>query len=216
MLSNIRDRFLRLRLQKDEKEIKFGFTVSALVIFSLIANVIYLNLYVLKLNESKQPETISVVATPTPTPATISTPSPVPIAPQNQNTAATSAPISQSKDYYINLGYGTNQSTDWTDVSGTLETFDIAQYKNIKEVRLETTLTVPTENGTVSVRLFNKTDGYAVWNSDRTVQAQASIPLLVSQNITYPFGPKLYSIQMMSQLGVLVNLLQGRVHIVAE
>ncbi len=214
MLSDIRDRFLRLRLQRDEREVKIGFTVSTLVIFALIANVVYLNLYVVKLNESKAPEAISVVASPTPSPTIVPTPSPIT---QIQNATTVPASTNQvNRDYYVNLGSGVSQSTDWTDVPGTLETFDIAQYKNIKEVHLETTISVPSENGTVSVRLFNKTDGYAVWNSDRTVQAQASMPLLISQNIIYPTGPKLYSIQMMSQLGVLINLLQGRLHIVAE
>lgn len=215
MLSDITDRFLRRRIQKDEKEVKIGFTVSALLIIFLLANVAYLNFYVLRLNESKVTEPISTVSTPTPTASSSSTltSSPNPAVAQFLSSPT---PTPSSKDYFINLGYGTNQSTDWADVPGTLMTFDIAQYPNIKRVTLETTLSVPTENGTVSVRLYNKTDGYAVWNSDRTVQAQNNIPLLVSQNIIYPQGPKLYSVQMMTQLGVQANLLQARLHILTR
>lgn len=120
------------------------------------------------------------------------------------------------KDYYINLGSGSNRSVDWEDVGGTLTTIDLGSYQNIKEVRLESTINVPTANGMVSVRLFNKTGNYAVGNSDRTVQAQANGDIVISEPLFYEIGPKLYQIQMKSQLNVPTNLTQARLHIVAQ
>lgn len=216
MLSFVKDRFLRRRIEKDEKEIKIGFTLSGLLIIVLLANVAYLNLFIVKISSSKPSEPIAVKATPIPTPSESASPSPTPVTvtslPPNQN-----SPTSiKTKDYFVNLGSGTNQSLDWGDVTGTLNTFDIAQYENIKEVHLESNIDVPTANGIVSVRLFNKTGNYAVWNSERSVQAQTKGDLIISQNIIYDIGPKLYQIQMKSQFGVPANLLQARLHIVAQ
>lgn len=214
MLSYIKDRFLRRRIERDEKEIKIGFTVSGLLILILLANVVYLNFFIVKISSSKPSEPIAVVATPPPpAPQESIEPTPSPSQPV-QNTTVEAAP--KLKDYYLNFGSGSNQSTDWADVAGTLNTYDLGQYQNIKEVYLESNINVPTANGSVSIRLFNKTDSYAVWNSERTVQSQTKGDLLISQNIIYDVGPKLYQIQMKSQFGTLANLLQARVHIVAQ
>jgi len=214
VLSYIKDRFLRRQIEKDEKEIKIGFTLSALLIIILLANVVYLNLFIVKISSSKPSEPIAVKAVPTLTPS--ASPSPILVtvtsSPPNQNSPTSIKP----KDYFVNLGSGTNQSLDWADVPGTLNTFDIAQYENIKEVHLESNIDVPTANGTVSVRLFNKTGNYAVWNSERSVQAQTKGDLIISQNIIYDTGPKLYQIQMKSQFGVPANLTQVRLHIIAQ
>lgn len=213
MLSYIKDRFLRRRIEKDEKEIKIGFTVSGLLIIILLANVVYLNFFIAKISSSRPSEPIAVVVTPQPTPRETIEPTPTPLQ-STQNIAVQAAP--KLKDYYLNFGSGSNQSSDWTDVAGTLNTYDLGQYQNVREVHLESNIDVPTANGTVSIRLFNKTGNYAVWNSERTVQAQVKGDLIISQNIIYDIGPKLYQIQMKSQFGVPANLLQGRLHIVAQ
>lgn len=210
------DRLLRLRLARDEKEIKVGFTATALIITALLANVAYLNFFIIN-DLSAKPTSTSNIATPFPSPLTIVTSSAVPTpSPQPVQQVLPQPTPSSTKDYFISLGSGTNQSTDWADVTGTLNTFDISQYQNIKEVHLESNINVPTANGTVSIRLFDKTDGYAVWNSDRTVQSQATGDLLISQNIIYPQGAKLYSVQMKSQFGVPATLVQARLHITAQ
>lgn len=214
MLSYIKDRFLRQRIERDEKEIKIGFTLSAVIIIALLANVVYLNLFIFKISSSKPIEPIAVRATPAPTPNEAG-PSPSPVQTNSNVSQNNSSPI-KFKDYFINLGSGSNQSTDWSDVAGTLNTFDIAQYQNIREVHLESNINVPTANGTVSIRLFNKTGNYAVWNSERTVLSQATGDLIISQNIIYDVGSRLYQVQMKSQLGVLANLVQARLHIVAQ
>lgn len=213
MLSYIKDRFLRLRLERDEREIKIGFTVSGLIIIALIVNIVYLNFFIIK-SSSIEPssQAPAVILSPTPT----SQPTLAPVQTSEKSSARSETTSTKLKDYYINLGSGVNQSTDWADVAGTLTTFDLGQYQNIKDVRLETTINVPTANGTISVRLFNKTDGYAVWNSERTVQAQANGELLISQSIIYDVGARLYQVQMKSQLNAPANLLQARLHVVAE
>lgn len=215
MLTYIKDRFLRLRIERDEKEIKIGFTATALLIIALLANVAYLNFFIINGLSTRSYAPIAVVATPTPsfTPILSATPAPTPVPALIQST---STPAVQAKDYYVNIGSGSNQSTDWTDVAGTLVTIDLGLYQNVKEIHLETTTNVPSANGTISVRLFNKTNNYAVWNSERTVQSQSSGDLLISQSLIYDTGPKMYQIQMKSQLGVLANLLQSRLHIVAK
>ena len=217
MLNYIKDRFLRRRIERDEREIKIGFTVSALLIVALLANVIFLNLFIINSVSSKSSEPIAVIATPAPF-ASIATPAPTPSATSAAQITPDKSTVvpSSYRDYFVNLGSGSNQSTDWTDVAGTLNTIDFGLYKNIKEIHLETTTNVPTANGTISVRLFNKTDNYAVWNSERTVQAQSNGDLLISQSLIYDVGAKLYQVQMKSQFGVPASLLQARLHVVAQ
>lgn len=218
MFRDIRDRFLSIELKRDEKEVKIGFLVVGIILILLLANVVYLNFILVK------DKSVNNNLSTTPTPIAVANPSVSPtatISPKSvviptiipQSTTTTLNSQSTVKDYYFNLGSGSNQSSDWADVPGALSTFDIAQYSSIKEVYLETNIDVPTSNGTVSVRLFNKTDNYAVWNSDRTVQAQIKGDLIISNNMIYDVGPRLYQVQMKSQLGVTANLVQSRVHV---
>lgn len=217
MIGKLTDRLLRLRIKRDEKEFKVGFLIVGIVIVLLFANVFYLNLIVINSNNN----TVSSQSTDKTdseniTPTVLLSESRTEVSNLQPTTQATQSQSTVKKDYYINLGSGSNRSTEWADVGGTINTFDIASYNKIYEVRLETNVNVPTSNGTVSVRLFNKTDNSSVWNSERTVQAEENGSLLISEKINYPFGPKLYSVQMKSQLGVEANLVQARLHIIAE
>lgn len=200
-------------LHKDERRIKIAFALGMFFVIAIIAASSYFIVQSVTALKSTEPVAAippSISLAPTEAQPSLSTPTPTPVI--NFDTTAES----NIKDHYINIGSGTNQSTDWEDVAGALTTTDIAQYSNIKEVHLETNINVPSANGTVSVRLFNKTDNYAVWNSERTVQSQTKGDLLISQNIIYDKGPKLYQIQMRSQLGVIANLIQSRIHIITK
>lgn len=218
MLNNIRDRLLSVELKRDEKEVKIGFIVITLILLFVLTDVAYITY---SLNNSKH-LAVSSALNPTPTPTVSAvpsrnpTPTPTPDANPTVSVPKSSSEQNSVKDYYFNLGTGSNQSTDWTDVPGALSTFDIAQYQNIKEVHLETNINVPTANGTVSVRLFNKTNNYAVWNSEREVQSQTTGDLIISQNIIYDVGPKLYQVQIKTQLGVVANLVQSRIHVILK
>lgn len=218
MLNNIRDRLLSVELKKDEKEVKIGFIVITFILLFILTDIVYITY---SLNNSKH-LAVSSASNPTLTPkistapSQNTTPTPTPAANPTASSPKTSSEQSSVKDYYFNLGTGSNQSTDWADVPGALSTFDIAQYQNIKEVHLETNINVPTANGTVSIRLFNKTDNYAVRNSEREVQSQTTGDLIISQNIIYDVGPKLYQVQMKTQLGVVANLVQSRIHVILK
>lgn len=221
MLKEFSDRILRLKLKRDEKEVKIGFLITGIIILLLLANVFYLNFLVIRDNSkpsysaSNTQQDTSLNSQDKTTTTITAAPTEIVKVPQTSHSNQTAKPI-YYKDYYLNLGSGYNQSTDWADVPGAIATFDISSYKNIKEARLETTTNVPTANGTISVRLFNKTDGYAVWNSEREVLAETQGSLLISEKLNYSYGPKLYVVQMKSQLGVPANLIQSRVHVIAE
>lgn len=214
MLRQFSDRLLGVRLKKDEREIKIAFFVLGTVIAILLVNIVYLNLQVITGNS----KTTIVRQTVIEKNGNIEQNQSI-IQPETSNLEEVASNKSNKisfKDYYINLGSGSSKSTDWVDVNGTFNTYDISSYNNVQAVSLETTTNVPTSNGTYSVRLYNKTDGNPVWNSERTVQAEQNGSLLISQNITYPRGPKLYSVQMKSQIGVELVLIQARLHIVSE
>ncbi len=223
MLNSIKDQFLNLRLKRDEREIKIGFFIVGLVTIILLFNVIYLNIKISKNNSAKSHPS-SAFLTPT---STIIKPPPTALIPStNATQSAKQSTITEhasntrvsgaTKDYYINLGSGTDQSSDWADVQGALTTFDFGQYYNIKEVHFEASISVPTANGTVSVRLFNETDMHPVWNSEITGPASSQSTLMISPGIIYDNAPKMYQVQMKSQLNVSANLLEARFHIIAQ
>lgn len=212
MEQDIEDEILT-KLHRDEKELKNE--EKRVRIISIITSVLIIILFVgfsyLLFYKAKNIETTIVKVLPS---SASATPTPTSTIAVHSSLEAVPTVTSSPKDIYINIGAGTNQSADWEDVPGALGTFDISQYSNIKEVHLETNVNVPSANGTISVRLFNKTDNYAVWNSERTVQAQAVGDLLISQNIIYDKGPKLYQVQIKTQLGVVANLIQSRLHVI--
>lgn len=214
MLSYIRDRLLSIQLKRDEKEIKIGFIIVGAIILFLLANVIFLNLAIVK-NKSTSG---NIILTPTPlatiyasaSPTMIASPTPSPI-----SSVVPKSSVSVIKDYFIPLGSGSNQAGDWTDVQGAQVTVDLGQYQDIKEIHLESSIDVPTANGTVSIRLYNTTDKHPVWNSEVTANANMGL-YLVSSALTYDSGSKLYQVQIKTQLKVLANLSQSRIHVIVK
>lgn len=199
-------------LHKDEKRATLAFVLGMCFVLFLIAGASYFIIKSIAANKSTQTLvkeiTVSITVTPTLAPSALTTPAPV----INQTTN-----VSTTHDYYINLGYGSNQSTDWTDVAGATTTADIGQYQNIKDVSFEAFINVPTANGTVSVRLFNETDKHPVWNSELTRDGTSSTYQFISPPVSYDIGPKLYQVQMKSQFSnVLANLVSARIHIVTK
>ncbi|OIP57313.1 MAG: hypothetical protein COX79_01025 [Candidatus Levybacteria bacterium CG_4_10_14_0_2_um_filter_36_16] len=223
MLTNVRERFLQIRIRRDEKEIKIGFFITGIIIIILLANVVYLNFFLLKnkgvANTNISPRKSSVdtiIPSPTQIQAQNQTLSPTPIPPtiaiQNTYRTTTSNTI---KDYFIPLGSGTNQSSDWVDVPGAQVAIDLGQYQNVKEVHFEASVTMPTSNGSVYVRLFNVTDKHPVWNSDVSGVGN-SIYTLTSPAIIYDKSAKVYQVQMKTQMQVAANLTQSRIHVTLE
>lgn len=202
------------KLLRDEKRVKAALILMSVFVLILLAGVSYLIVRSITGKEST-PAIVKVIqpsisVAPTASPSSLTTPTPasaISIETTNKSTV---------KDNYINLGSGSNQSTDWVDVSGTLTTADIGQYQNIKEVHFEAFINVPTANGSVSVRLFNKTDKHPVWNSEVTRDGTSETYHFISPAVTYDTGPKLYQVQMKTQFGVLANLTSSRIHVVTK
>lgn len=222
MLRSIGNRLLRLRLQRDEKILKVGFFLVGLLIFVLAVNNIYIT-YTLK--GTKKDNTVSQekLIYPTPSLATsffsnptptinLPTNTPVPIITTTQSQNVTTTLV---KEYFIPMGTGTNQSSDWEDVAGTQTSADFGQYANIKEIRFEASVSIPSSSQIVWVRLFNKTDKHPVWYSEVVTKGETSA-YLVSQPVVYDTGQKIYQVQIKSQLKGLTNLVQSRIHIILK
>lgn len=216
MLRSIGNRLLRIRLQRDEKTMQIALRVFSVVILFLFLHTAYLT-YKVEKNKAQQKEVIeqtTVIASPTLTPqaqslSTITnTPTQVTIQKQQVNTPLV-------KEYFIPLGTGTNQSSDWENVAGTETSADFGQYTNIKEIRFEASVSIPSSSQIVWVRLFNKTDKHPVWYSEVVTKGETSA-YLVSQPIIYDTTQKTYQVQIKSQLKGLTNLVQSRIHITLQ
>ncbi len=203
------------KLRRDERKAKIAFLFSLVFILISLAGVSYL---IFKSKSEKKPIIEIINAVPSVlSPALTDSPSSQTIPTQiPSTTTGGNNKSSSTKDYYINIGSGSNQSLDWADVPGALATADINQYQDIKEVHFEAFINVPTANGNVSVRLFNKTDNYSVWNSEVTRDGTKDTYQFISPALIYDRGPRLYQVQIKSQLNVLVNLVSARIHVVTE
>lgn len=120
---------------------------------------------------------------------------------------------SSVKEFYVPLGSGTNTTSDFSDVIGAQASVDSTTYGKIKKVTFEATLQVPAGSQTSYVRLFNATDKHPVWFSEMRMVTSGP-QLLISTPITLDNGNKIYQVQMKSQLGILTNLNQARIHII--
>lgn len=203
------------KLRRDERKAKIAFFLSLVLILVSLGGVSYL---IFQSKAEKKPPATIINAVPSPlSEAPTASPSSSQITPaQVPVTSSGESKKSSPRDYYINIGSGSSQSLDYTDVSGALTTADINGYDNIKEVHFEAFINVPTANGKVSVRLFNKTDNYAVWNSEITRDGTKETYQFISPSLIYDRGPRLYQVQMKSQLNVLINLVSSRIRIITE
>ena len=117
-----------------------------------------------------------------------------------------------AKEYFIPLGSGSDTSSDWTDISGSVGYIDSTAYGKIKTVTFEAQLYTPTGNQTAYARLYNVTDAHPVWNSDVSIEG-GTAQLRISTPITLDLGSKLYQVQMKTQLQSRTNLESARIHI---
>lgn len=121
---------------------------------------------------------------------------------------------SSVREYFIPFGSGSSSKREWTDVGGLSAYINTANYPKIKKVTFEVSVSVPTGNETVNVRLYNATDDHPVWFSDVYFDGGTNATLLISQPITLDPGKKLYQVQMKTQLTYPANLDQARVRII--
>lgn len=119
---------------------------------------------------------------------------------------------SQTKEFFVSFGSGTNATSDWEDVPGLKAYIDSSKYSSIKNVVFEASVRIPTGNEQAFVRLFNETDKHPVWFSDVSLEGGTG-QLLVSAPITLDPGNKLYKVQMKTSLKFTAILDQARIHI---
>lgn len=119
---------------------------------------------------------------------------------------------SGAKEQYVSLGTGSGYSSDWIDLAGIEATIDTTQYRKIKSVTFDATVSPQTGNGTVWVRLFNATDKHPVWYSEVNMSGAGPV-VLTSKPITLDEGKKLYKVQVKTQLSYPVSVLQSRIYI---
>lgn len=134
------------------------------------------------------------------------------ISPTTAPTTATST-SSGPKVSYVPIGYtgsGT-YSSDFGTVSGYETAIDPGNYPGYKKMVLEVNFRI-FQNGTAEVRLFNKTDGVAITNSDISTTSQ-SYTTVTSSGFTLASGSKTYTIQVKSSTGYAVELQWARLRV---
>ncbi|MCL4415710.1 MAG: hypothetical protein M1365_03265 [Actinobacteria bacterium] len=213
MIKDFRDASIITELHEDEKRVRIGFIVIGIFIICLLLSIFYL---VFLVTNAQKPIAANIVApiqiTSTPTPTVFSTLAPTNVISPTPIIIYKDSSVSV-KDYYVYFGTGTNQTSEWVDVPGLQASIDFGNYQNIKEVRFETSVSVPTENQTVSIRLFNVSDKHPVWYSEVTTTNNV---FTVSQPLIYDKGNKIYQVQMKTQLKYLATLTQARIHIILQ
>jgi|GEM_PF-1309265 len=119
------------------------------------------------------------------------------------------------KETYIPLGTGITKNTSWTDLVGIEAYIDPKSFGTIKQAVFEATLKIPTANGKAFARLYNVNDKRPVWFSEVTSEGQNST-MVMSGNLTFENGNKLYRVQMYSSMGYDVFLDNARIKIIYQ
>lgn len=205
------ERLILDELNEDNKKIKMAFLGIGILFFITIIGGSYLIL-----RDLKNKNTLNDINQLIPSPSETSTPTPTEVFQISPTPIRINTKVSQQaaiKEYFIPFGTGSSQANDWADVPGMQANINFENYQNIKEIRFEVSVSVPTANQTVSIRLFNVTDKHPVWNSEITTSNNI---YAVSSPITYDNGVKTYQVQMKTQLGYLANLTQARLHIILK
>lgn len=116
------------------------------------------------------------------------------------------------KEYFITLGTGSVETSEWVDVPGVTASINKSVYKSIKTVTFEASLEIPTGNGTGYVRLYNVSDRHPVWFSEMSMEGFTG-KLLTSPAIQLDDGNKVYQVQIKNSLRALTKLNQARIRI---
>lgn len=128
---------------------------------------------------------------------------------QTTTTTQSSGP----QEYFIpfGAGSGTSQGT-YTTLPALSAYVNTSNYSSISTVTFEVSAQIPNGNQSISIQLYNSTDGYAIPNSQVTMSG-GTPQLLISPNITLPAGNKLYQVQINTQLNSSITIDQARLHI---
>lgn len=197
----------------------------SLAVFLILGNLAFLDWQILK-EKQEASEKMSTVFRPTPTPTlifekkeTTSSAEKSIVKDQGENcpqacllaidqavkatpapTGVPSASTPSVKISYLPLGPGSTKSQDWADIAGLNTYIDPANYGKVKSIIFEASLRIPTANGRVYARLYNKNDGRPVWFSEISSEGATST-LIQSVPITFEVGNKLYQVQAKTTMG---------------
>lgn len=132
-----------------------------------------------------------------------------------ENPKAENPSPAKPKEYYIPLGSGSSQKSDWEDIASTETMINFSSYGNVKEVYFIASLRNPTQNGQVEAQLYNATDKHPVWGSPVVMNGPTS-QTITSGKLSVDTGNKLYRVQMISSLGALVYLDNAKIRIITD
>jgi hypothetical protein len=123
----------------------------------------------------------------------------------------TAKTVAAPKENFMNLPSGSASGFDWTKIEGTDFWFDQSLYGNVAYVTYSGWI----ENGTGSVRLFDKTNGRAVDGSEISVAANTRASFY-SGNLAIWRGQNQYYLQIKNLLGNTVTLSGVRLKIITQ
>lgn len=130
----------------------------------------------------------------------------------SQTTTQSSGP----QEYFIPFGAGSGASQGtYTSLPALSAYVNTSNYSSISTVTFEVSAQIPNGNQSISIQLYDVTDGYAIPNSQVTMSG-GTPQLLISPNITLPTGNKLYQVQINTQLNSAITIDQARLHITTQ
>ena len=217
----------------DQHKSWFKQNLARLIFFLAFANLLILDLFIIKNYLGKKDKQISqAAATSVPSSAvpvnskncssgcltaikdatsSLKLTSEIPAIPATKN-VVTQPETSKVQEFFIPLGSGSSTASDWTDVSGVRAEIDSTKYPNIQKILFEASVHVPDTNQIVEVRLYNETDKYVVGNSEFLYPSNTTQNFRIA-SIQLGQGAKIYTVQMKTQLQHNAVLDQARIHI---
>lgn len=118
-----------------------------------------------------------------------------------------------AQEFFVPFGAGSGASQGTYATLGSLQAYvNMSQYTGVQTVTFEVSATIPNGNQSISIQLYDATDGYAIPNSQVTMSG-GTPQLLISPNLTLPAGNKLYQVQVNTQLNSSITIDQARLHI---
>ncbi len=191
------------KILKDEKRAKRFFWIILFLILVTFLNFVVIYQFIFRPEQISSKNGVSL-PTPTQEPSLTQTITPTQvITPVVKDLSA--------KEYFVAFGSGSSIADEWADVAGLEANVDFANYGNIKDIFFEVSVSVPTANQMVWVRLYNKTDKHPVWNSEVSISGQSGYTS--SKALVYDQGAKDYQVQVKTQLKYPTNINQARLHI---
>lgn len=130
-------------------------------------------------------------------------------------TVMVTQPAGVLKEYYIPLGIGTGEGSEWKDIDNSDMKVNLAQFSGIKNIYFEVAGRLQNDNVTANVRLFDVSVKQAVANSEVTIN-KLKCQNLTSSSISLPAQSRVYRLQVKTTLNATVYVDQARLRIVTE